>query len=866
MNINLRKEYLKYSAMTWIGTLIALLSVKILSKVAPDNSSEAINKAKEILISPMIGQAIPEPKEKIVFFGTIFITILSLFFAFFLFDFFYKTTYTLKNNTIHLISAINIIVVCYLLYYCFTNANPYHATPLNSHDFISKTNFDFFFIDTFLYKKLILYTIILFPLLAFIVIKGYIDKYDKVFEKTAILICLSLALLTFFISSFKFPYTYENKYNFCANFYSTVQVYYGSPLLNDGFVNTYGLYPHFIMPILKIFGLSILSYTMTMGALLFICLCFLIYFMNKLIENKLIFLLGFCLFFVMTYSFQAIALKYYSGFSCAPIRWLMPITLFVYVTVYHSKKTIHEKLFKNLLSAQMLNITPIKLISFYVFSFGVLWNPDFGLFTYIVLIAFYTFDEFNTKNIKTSIIQTLANLTLAIVFLILAFLTYSFVIRLFYGTSPDFSMLFKTISTFSFIGFGMLPMPKGMQPWILVALVYGIGWMISVNNFLNNNKDKYSLSVFVVTFLGTLGLIYYQGRSHNWQLYSCYFPAFILLPIYTDKLFSISKKESIYLPVFLLSFFLISFSPFQLFGSMPKLLDLVYDKKSKDSQQMEENQIKSTAFMIDKLCDDEEKIYLLSADHYQGIHHSLSKTASIANPGRIELFFQKDYENIIEKLKKENQKIFLEPQFYRPFDTKILNLLGAYYTLNIIENMPALYYYQKKDFGKYQPKLPNDVNTNFYINTHINGDENLKLYQAASKPLQLDNAFTIDIIFTPPSNYITDLYSNGTILTNMDGNRGFVIQQQKGNPNQYIFGFKGRGIICNVDLNKPTKMTFKVNGSNISSYVNDVFQSQVTVSDIFENSSQSICMGSVQNMSNFFLGSIDEIKISNGVK
>ncbi|MBN8702645.1 MAG: hypothetical protein J0M08_06245 [Bacteroidetes bacterium] len=865
-NTNLRQEYFKYSIMIWIGVLASMVAIKVLSKFAPDNSNEAIKKAKEILISPMVVQAIPEPKEKIVFLGTIILTILTLFVTYFAFDYFFKTTTKLKDNIIHIISAINIGASCYFLYYCFTNDNPWHASPLNSHDYISKTNFDFFFIDTFLYKNLLFYSLILFPLIAYLTIKKLTRKIDSVLHKLIIVFCVSLALITFFISSFKFPYTYENKYNFCANFYSTVQVYNGSPLLVDGFVNTYGLYPHFIMPILKLAGLSILSYTMTMGVILFSCLCFLIYFMNKVIENKLILLLGFCLFFSMTYMFQAIALSYYSGFSCAPIRWLMPLTLFMYVVIYNAKKVNQGKLFKNLFNNNALNITPIKILSFYLFAFGVLWNPDFGLFSFIVLIAYYVYYEFNISDFKTSLIKTGLIFIQAVVLLVAAFLTYSCFIRFFYGASPDFSMLFKTISTFSFIGFGMLPMPTGMQPWILVAIVYGIGWVITVNSFLQNNKSKFSSAVFVVTFLGTLGLIYYQGRSHNWQLYSCYFPAFILLPIYTDKLFSIIKDQKIYIPVFLLSFYFIAFAPFQLLKSMPKLWDLVYDKKSKVIQQSEENQIKNTAFAIDKLCDDGEKIYILSADHYQGIHHGLSKTASIASPGRVELFFKKDYEKIIEKIKNENKKLFVEPQFYRPFDTKFLNVIAAYYELNPIEGLPSLYYYKRREFGKYQSKLIKDDSTVFYINANTDGEENLKLCEAKVTPLQLGNAFTIDILFTPPSNSITGINTGGAVLSNLDGNKGFVIQQQKDNPNQYIFGFKGKGVLCNVELNKQTKMTFKVDGVTISSYIDNRLQSNILVTEAFENSQLPLCMGSMQNTSNFYLGNIAEIKISKGVK
>lgn len=862
--LSIKKEYMRYSFMSWFGVMIAFLASKFIASSYNGNIDEANKIAQELLLNPAMAQ--PEPKEKAIFFGTVIITVLGLLVFYFVLNrFIKKNDDEIKDSSIHFISVINILIVGYFLYNCFITANPFFATPQNSHDTITKTNFDFYFIQSFLHKRLLIYVLFLFPLIGFILIKNFkvSEQLNSLFKKVVLAICLGFGLLALAISTFKFPYTFENKYDFNAIYYSVVQVFNGAPLLVDGFTNTYGMYPHFLMPILKLTGLSVLSFSLIMGVLLCICFYCLYYFLNKNITNKLILLLGFCSVFFMSYGYQKSVLNYDSIFAMHPIRWLFPMLLFAYITYYITKQTSQSFLFRKFNSTSSFEIIPIKAISFFLFSFGILWSPDFGTFSFLTLIVFYVFYEFNMDDIKNSIIKTLFTFIQSIITLAIALFIYSSFIKLFYNQSPDLSLLFKAIITFSGIGFGMLPMPTTMHPWMLVAMVYVIGWAVSIHHFFTNQKNSFTLSVFVLTFLGTIGLTYYQGRSHNWNLFVTNFEAFILLALFADKLVYKTRENKVFIPAFAMSLFFIAFSPFQLAGSFPKLQELIYSKKDRTTNQMEQNNIEATANSINAICNDAEKIFIVSAIQYQGIYHTLSKTTSVANPGFGDLFTKQQQQHIIDKLKTENQKIFLEPQFYQPTDTKLLNTIGAYYQLNAIENMPSLYYYKKKEFAKYQPKLNSEANTLFYINTNKKGDENLKLYEAASKPIQLGNAFTIDVVFTPPSNTITNINTGGTIVSNLDGNKGFVIQQQQQNPNQYIFAFKGRGIVCNVELNKPTKMTFKVDGVNLSCYVNDVLQSQAMVTEGYENSNQFLCIGSIQNKSNFFLGNVDEVRIEN---
>jgi hypothetical protein len=66
----------------------------------------------------------------------------------------------------------------------------------------------------------------------------------------------------------------------------------------------------------------------------------------------------------------------------------------------------------------------------------------------------------------------------------------------------------------------MLPMPTTMHPWMLLALVYIIGWTFSINHFFTNQKNSFTVSVFILTFLGTHWLKLLSGKkSHNWNLF-----------------------------------------------------------------------------------------------------------------------------------------------------------------------------------------------------------------------------------------------------------------------------------------------------------------------------------------------------------
>ena len=337
--------YIKFSLIFYFSLIIVVSSLFVFANSYNPDIKDALKIAQEQLLNP--AGAKPEPKERTLFFFAIIVSILSVAgISFLLKKYFNKLV--AKTSTVNTFHFINIFFISIILYQCFTAANPFSAEPQNIHDTIAKTNFDFYFIKSFLHEKTGLYFLFILPILLVLVffrfkktpeIIKFLNKYSY---RIAILFILCLSFLALSISSFKFPYTFENKFDFNAIFYSVVQVFNGHPMLVDGFTNTYGLYPHFITPFLKITGLSVLNFSLLMGLLLASCFIMIFVFLRKNIENHWVTILTFSLVFFQTYAYGKIATNFDPYFAIHPIRWLFPCLLLISSLVIHSD-TINQK-------------------------------------------------------------------------------------------------------------------------------------------------------------------------------------------------------------------------------------------------------------------------------------------------------------------------------------------------------------------------------------------------------------------------------------------------------------------------------------------------------------------------------------------
>src|SRR5439155_6107733 len=127
-----------------------------------------------------------------------------------------------------------------------------------------------------------LYAFLLFPLIAFFFLspsKIFGDnraELEKWMRRGVLVLSAVLILAIMRMTAFVFPYTTENSWDLNAVYYSVIQVFRGHALLINDFTNTYGLYPHFLVPILKLTGLSVAAFTAIMSVLIGVCLAMVI--------------------------------------------------------------------------------------------------------------------------------------------------------------------------------------------------------------------------------------------------------------------------------------------------------------------------------------------------------------------------------------------------------------------------------------------------------------------------------------------------------------------------------------------------------------------------------------------------------------
>ena len=243
--------------------------------------------------------------------------------------------------------------------------------------------------------------------------------------------------------------------HFNAVFHPVVQVYQGKTLLID-LLSQYGLYPHFLEPILKITGLTVLRFTVVMGALMALSLILIYRFLMGVTRNKIIGYLGFLSMIYYSYHFgRVISIDPY--FQYNPIRFLFPAAS-VYL-VYKYFKTNSKKLYYCL---------------FALFSIALLWNFDTGIVVFLGWILVILFQELFKLKFR-NIFRHLISGTIVFMAILSLFTVYLYIRS---GQLPDYRAFLTHQNLFYLYGYGMMPM-RMIHPWNMVILLYVIGLVIS---------------------------------------------------------------------------------------------------------------------------------------------------------------------------------------------------------------------------------------------------------------------------------------------------------------------------------------------------------------------------------------------------
>jgi len=606
----------------------------------------------------------PEPVERLQYLISITIIPLITFVCYWLFNNFVRRLSDKQINVIYVVAFIISSTLFLLLIYLDLKTNP--------DNFIFKDRQNLYadirgFVATIISGRDMWLALLATPFVYYFAVSNLSAKFDRII-KPIIFFVLALLLSDIFLINLSGRDNYFGWYeHFNAVYYSIAQAVNGKYLLVD-FTNQYGLYPHFLAPIFKCIGLSVIKYSIVMCSLVVLSYVLLLLFIKNTIHNITLIFLGFIgliyirLYMLVFFNFGD------SYFQYTPIRFIFPCLLLFLASHY----------FKNFNRTLYYSI-------FFISSLSVLWNIDTGFVVFITWLATLCFNELFDFKMRPFLKNCLAHLLTAVVIFSLTVFTYSGAIYLASGHLPDFSLFLKYQKIFYQSGFFMMHMPL-FNAWNLIVLFYGIGLIKSASSIINNQNSYRNIIIFLLSILGIGLFSYYQGRSHDFLLTAINYPAFILLIMFADDWITEIQQyrykkafpQSFYLSLTL--FFLLTLC-FLLFK-----FNLIYHYSTNRLPVSIHNQFPNTqlteniTFLKENTSAGEDILILTEPGYWDGIYYSETGTRNAVNvPGFSELMLQEDYEKIIRFLKTNSiTKVFIDDHFN---DHVVRSILLENYTL-----------------------------------------------------------------------------------------------------------------------------------------------------------------------------------------
>jgi hypothetical protein len=305
---------------------------------------------------------------------------------------------------------------------------------------------------------------------------------------------------------------------FNAVIFSAAEAYNGVYVSND-LPAQYGLYSLYLKPLYNVIGFSILKFTLSMTIIQLFCWVVLMYIINKLsyvFIIKSVFLLG--LLYLMGAWYQCM-ISWDPYYQYYPIRVVFPVVALL-LFMRHTENPHHR--------------FPLILLAA-TSGFGVLWNLDSGLVTWLAILATFICVNFITyvktkklvmQNVLVFLACSLVGFALSVVFLSAS-----------NGKVISLTNIFTYQVDFYGAGFYMLPMPTTIHAWMVVAGIYVLGLVWGAFSCLSpTTTGRQGMICIFLSILGAGLFSYYQGRSQDFCLPAVAWPAWLLLLIMADHL------------------------------------------------------------------------------------------------------------------------------------------------------------------------------------------------------------------------------------------------------------------------------------------------------------------------------------------
>lgn len=421
----------------------------------------------------------------------------------------------------------------------------------------------------------------------------------------------------FSINAVRDHYIFTDSFN--AVFHAVAQVFNGKAILID-FPHQYGLYPHFLEPLFRITGLTVLTFTLVMTIFSVLSLFLLYTVLLKMVRFRIIASLGFLALLYYNIVFGRIEMPEIY-FQYHPIRTLFPAIAIYLAWLYLQSES-----------------TALYYFTFTLASIAVLWNFDTGFIVFSSWLLMLLFHELTQRNMRGMLRHIFIGCAI-LTGIVSAFTGYMF-IR--YGHLPEFHLFFLSQKIFYQFGLNMLPMPL-IHPWNLVILTYLAGLVYSLSSLCDRERSVKATMVFFLSVLGTGIFSYYQGRSHNLCLLAVSYPAIMLVTIFADTLTTRIRRYAT-IPERITLASILFFMLFAIGGFTTALPTYFRDTMSRilPTVAQEKTFVTRNAEFIRKHTAGKKEAVILSL--HSGLYHLNSETSSpIYNPGPSELVLTEHY-------------------------------------------------------------------------------------------------------------------------------------------------------------------------------------------------------------------------------
>lgn len=302
------------------------------------------------------------------------------------------------------------------------------------------------------------------------------------------------------------------------------QVSAGRTIFAD-FPSQYGAFAELLTPWFDLIGLSVLSFTATLSALVAASIGCILVFVRRYVSSVSIFLVGAASIVIPCSVWYTVIYGFEPYFQYSPIRLLCPALALLIIDRGPWRPD------------PGLSRRWSFLIGVFC-AFSVAWNVDSGVVVLGTWVALQALELSQVKlwlkpdsTLRRERGLRIANVGLFLAGIVVFALLFQFKMYWQSGQWPQWSSFIHYQAAFYYSGFFMLPMPREVHFWMLLVAIYLAGLILGIGRSRGYLSHDGFRPLAMLSILGIGLFSYYQGRSHDHNLVWVSWPAILILLI-----------------------------------------------------------------------------------------------------------------------------------------------------------------------------------------------------------------------------------------------------------------------------------------------------------------------------------------------